>query len=254
MIRELSSIGEPEIGLITEKGETELKTSDGLIVEVKRLDKLKAVFDNKFAQNPVLVLVGGTSESGKSTLSRMAVEKGVGHRLKIYKAVSELIGELSLPHPGGELNPFDYSSWLEEEHPQLIETVSLGIHDKYMKIMVETDVPIGIVETIKHPWMISGFEKFADLRTLSLFIDADFNKRVSREVIKSGKTYDEIHYSVSQKDRNKERYGSMKVRELSDLVISNNGAPETYFEFSLSFLNKLKEYSRPYGGTPAEYS
>ena len=252
MTHESQTITQQEIELTISGEESELRTPDGLVVKINSPEAFRGFFSVENLDKPALIILSGTSESGKSTFGKLSVELGIGHRLKIYKAVRELAEAGKLPNID-ELNPFDYASWLESDE-SLTRRASQEISSKYIQLMQETDVPIGVAETIKHPWMVTELKKIPTIKTLSLFIDADLNRRVDREVIKTGRDVQEVRYSVSEKDRWKETFGTAKVKDLSDVVIVNDGNYETYIRFVKSFLELLRRRSKPYSGIAREYS
>lgn len=236
-------------------GENKLQTTDGLVIDIRDLGTFKRFLSKKSPDYPSLILISGTSESGKSTFGKLAVASNIGHRLKFYRTLADLVDEGLLPRnpDKSSSNPFDYATWLED-NITLARLAAQSITSRYLELMRETDVPIAVVETIKHPWIITELRRIDQVRSFLFFIDADFEKRVTRQAAKTGKDLVTTKYSVSGKDSWKLSLGTTGVKELSDAWITNNGSYGTYEQFVLSFLQLTQENSRIYSGKSLDLS
>lgn len=229
----------------------EFKSPDGLEVKILNVDNVKEALSAQNSDKPLLIFVSGTSESGKSTFGKLAVQSGIAHRLKIYKTLAELSGAEGLPEMTG--NPFDYATLLEVDSGK-IEKAGHEIASRYVSLMQETDVPIAVVETIKHKWMAEQFRRNPDIRFLSVLIDADLEQRVAREAKKTGKPLDEVRAEVLRKDDWKQALGSEDVGSTADIYVLNNGDYETYEQMITSFLETLRGSTQTYSGKARDYS
>lgn len=229
----------------------EFETTDGLKVKILSKENVRKALFSGNSEKPLVVFVSGTSESGKSTFGKLAVETGIAHRLKIYKTLAELAEEGILPEM--DKDPFTYATSLESD-PGLVEKAGQEIASRYINLMQGTDVPLAVVETIKHRWMVKCFRSNPDIRFLSLAIDAGLERRISREAEKTGEPVEEVRTEVLRKDEWKQALGSEDVWSTADIYILNNGNYNTYEEMAISFLETLRNSTRVYSGDPHDYS
>lgn len=237
-------------------GELQARTADGLELHITSAATFNTLFFSGTEKHlPALVFVSGTSESGKSTMGKIAVENGLGHRLKIYKTLAELVkgGTLPSDSSGSKFNPFDYASWLQRD-PSLLQQSCNLVAERYVSLMASTKVSIAVVETIKHPWMITEFAKAGNLRLLSLYIDADLDLRVRRQAEKTDTDIEVMRQEVLKKDEWKRELGSIGVKDVSDGFIQNNGSYQSYDTFIKALLTSIKDNSQPIVGKTEDYS
>lgn len=255
---EEQQLSQPELLAISQRGETELRTFDGLSLKVNNLPLFRNMFVSpKPQQKPTFIFVSGTSESGKSTLGKIAVETGLGHRLKIYKTLAELVDEGALVRNPDNIasNPFDYATWLQDQ-PSLLSKACELIADRYIGLIAQTDVPLAVVETIKHPWMATEFARRGDLIIASLYIDADLDQRVAREAAKTGIDPTKMRQAVLEKDLWKDELasGASNMEGVSDAIIRNDGSYASYDTFIRSFLALIRNNQRIAHGRAHDFS
>ncbi|RJR24340.1 hypothetical protein C4578_03065 [Candidatus Microgenomates bacterium] len=248
---ERNVIGENDWESVALGNTIEIKSTDGLEVKILNPENIKNVLSQANFSKPLFIFISGTSESGKSTFGKLAVKTGIAHRLKIYKTLAEMSGEKGLPEMVD--NPFNYATSIATNQ-ELVEEVSNKILENYVGLMQQTDIPIAVVETIKHQWMVEQFRGDSSIRFLSIFIDADLEKRIVRESKKSGKSIDIVRSEVHKKDVMKQTLGSEEVENSADIYISNNGSLESYEDMILSFLKILRSHSIIYSGEAHDYS
>lgn len=229
---------------------TEMETVDGLKVVINNPESFKNLISPENSRLPIALFISGTSESGKSTFGKLAVEAKIGHRLKIYATLADIRDEVA---PNSEKTSYDYATSLEADS-DLSGKVAEEILDKYKKLMSETDVPIIVVETIKHQWMVDNFKTATDIRFLSIFIDADLEKRIERESTKTGKPMEKVRAEVLGKDEWKRELGTGSIDKLADVHIVNNGSFETYKTLVVSLLEAFRENSNNYSGITHDYT
>lgn len=235
----------------TAGSQTEMSTEDGLQIKILQSGRVRTVLSESDPNKPIVIFISGTSESGKSTFGKLSVENNIAHRLKIYKDLAGLADSGYLPPM--EKDPFTYATILEND-PALVQKAADRIASDYVNIMQSTDVPIVIVETIKHKWIVDQFKANPQIRFLCVAVDADLDKRVSREALKTGKPEGEIRVKVIKKDEWKQQLGSRSVENEADIYILNNGEYTTYKQVVSSFLEVLGKNSRPYSGKTHDYS
>jgi len=248
---EYSMITEKDWESVVSGDSMEFKTTDGLMVKILNDENVRKALSLDNSEKPLVVFVSGTSESGKSTFGKLAVETGIAHRLKIYRTLAELAEEGILPKM--DKDPFTYATFLEGD-PSLVEKAGQEIASRYINLMRSTDVPLAVVETIKHKWMVEHFRNNPNIRFLSIAIGADLEKRISREAEKTGKPVEEVRTEVLGKDEWKQALGSGDVLSTADIYILNNGSYDTYKKMAISFLETLRNSTHSYSGDSHDYS
>lgn len=254
MPKEYKTITIRDLGDIN-RTKNRLRTTDGLEVDVRDTEAFKHFFSRELIAIPSYILISGTSESGKSTFGKLAVASNIGHRLKVYRTLADLVDDGILPKNPNKpkSSPFDYATWLEE-NPDLMRLAAQHIVSHYLELARETDVHTAVVETVKHSWIITELRRIRQIRTISLYIDADFDQRVSRQSNKTGGDFAATRESVIEKDSWKLILGTADVKELCDTWVTNDGEYETYEQFVLAFLKLTQKSSRGYSGKARDLS
>lgn len=247
----LERITKGELEQVGTSGQTEIETTDGLQVVINNPEAYRRAMSPENLELSVVLFISGTSESGKSTFGKLAVESGTGHRLKIYATLADVRDEMGTVST--EPTSYDYGTRIASD-PDLTEKTARGISNKYKQLMSETGVPIVVVETIKHRWMVDHFKQFPDIRFLSIFIDADLERRIAREAEKTGRPLADIKTEVLSKDEWKRELGSESIDKVADIHVMNNGSFDTYKTMVVSFLEALRDNSQDYSGSPRDFS
>lgn len=238
---------------IFDGAESEFKTQDGFRVNLDT-DRLHRVLNSDNGL-PFLILVSGTSESGKSYLGQKFVTDRVGHRFKIYKTIADLMESQALPVVEG-VNGFDsvaFASQVQNDSEIRAKTAE-KIALNYVSAMKETGVPIGVVETLKHPWLVKELEVRTDLRTLTLYIDAPFELRTSRQAKKSNAKIEDITLEVQEKDKHKAETKTDAIKKIADITVWNAGEIDTFDSFIGALEKSLLSHSKSSSSKTNDYS
>lgn len=226
------------------RSRTRLATGDGLEIDFKRAPQLRQAREQG-RETPILLLISGRSESGKSHMGKRFVRDNAGNRLKIYKTVREGIefGRLvPYPLPTNDLSqPFQYCNWAGGNHDAGQKLIDY-IVSQYCQIADSTGVHVAVVETIKHPWIIEALREDKKVRSVSIFIDAPEDLRIRREAAKKHIAISEMAQTVKDKDKIKAGYGNDQIMGLCDVLISNAGTLESYESFILFLERYTKRY------------
>lgn len=206
-------------------------------IQLSRLDKELTLQDITLPSFnvPILLVLSGYSESGKSHFSSRLHKKFGSLKFKIYRDLSNFF-EAHSPELA-QLGPFEACSLFDSHREQLSEAYSFVIASYKQRLRLSSS-KIATVESIKHPWILELLKK-EDISLISLFITAPFEKRIVNEVKKTGLSEDTIMERVLQKDRDKEKYGLLVVKEQSDLVINNDTSLDQYDRFIDSLVARL---------------
>lgn len=228
-------------------GNREAETLDGMKVRVNDSEKLQRFFTSP--NKPALITLSGSSESGKSHMGQKFVKEGRGHRIKIIHAADLYVTE---KFPTNK--PTNLLGWLnslvsDEERLQFIEHASKQLKD----VLSASEINVGVIETIKHPWIIEALEKREEFRTLSLFIDAPLSSRVMRESYKTGRPTDEIIGEIQKKDQEKQSMGNDLIAEKATLYINNSGSMFSYNNLLTALSEVTLGPTKPNASVTIEY-
>jgi hypothetical protein len=187
---------------------------------------------------PILLLLAGSSESGKSTMGKMAVETDLASRIKYLNISAKILMN------GSKSNEIiDVLSVLEQEGNEVPFAEFLDVFIDEIIEVVSTRGGVAVVETLKHPGLVYALQNSSRVRAFSVFVDADLNKRVERESIKAGATFEETMEAVLKKDKAKGSLGLEEIRDGADLTMINNGTYEEYCHYSACLLEYLSLHS-----------
>lgn len=231
-----------------------IETRTGLMLSIKEPRRLQSTF-NADLNYPLLHIMSGTSESGKSTFGNRLQHNKIATRYKILTAVAYLQKKDYLPsQTGGSGNdPMNLLDYIEKNYTKTQEERLLIVR-RVQEHLEEIDTPIAVIETVKHPWLIKDFTLYPKLRAISYFITADINKRTSRESLKRGTSYQDTLQDIKDKDATKNRFGNSQIEYLADITIRNNGSIEEYKNLIDAIGQLSLETTRPFAGIPIQYS
>ena len=194
----------------------------------------REVFAGKDEDQPnpdrVLILLAGTSESGKSHFGKHFFESKTGNKLKFYKLLRLTSGYQPWSETEESPDPFKYAHWLAERPRERLAAFR-EVFGQVEEIEDESRCTISSMETIKHPWIVEAFRSLPNTKVISVFIDAPLDARVQREALKTQRPVAEIHKRTVSKDAEKDEYGNEGVRNGADLVVINGGTVHEYNRF-----------------------
>jgi dephospho-CoA kinase len=212
-----------------------------LPVALKIIDKSKrlATIDNGIdKETQLLLILGGSSESGKSAFGKLLLEEQLANRIKYLRVAREISTRDGL----GD-DPMNYLNVDLPEIERIARSKKLwqGVTD-----VASNAARVSVVETMKHPHLLTDLGQLIEqgainARFLMVYIDAPFEKRVEREVLKTGLSSSEITEKVKLKDEEKSRLGDKDLSSLADIVVWNNGEAQDYFEWVLNFGSSMSE-------------
>jgi cytidylate kinase len=221
---------------------------------------LRALLDPRVINNPVFILLSGPSESGKSTFGLQLLEDGLANRIKMLRVIREAQEQSRLPRQFGEDRPIGVA---EHDPKKLLKSVR---HDKdksqivqilkeqTLALMQQHDCPITVLESINSGWIISGLRQFADIRTLSVYIDSPTRVRITREAEAERVTLRKMAAEVIFKDIDKRSLGLTGIPALSDIYIKNEATIQVFRQFTHEVGVTVNKHTRDYSGTPFLYA
>jgi len=187
-----------------------------------------------------ILLVGGLSESGKSTIG-IFLEKYGFKRLKIIEIEKEMMKRRN----------FDIEKGLSDSHFEKLYSGKLeDIFDEFLDILndkfIRYKYQFCVLESLYRVELGIHLKKRLGDKVKIIYVDADFKKRILREHIKLNKTnneilLEEVEKQVLLKDKFKMAHGAHNVREFADLIITNNSSLEEFKSKILNISNSMRK-------------
>lgn len=181
-----------------------------------------------------LVLFGGLSECGKTHASKLSEKNGFSH-VKIIYFEKKIMPLFNIDPDSKEYCPFE--RLYDREHKLVYEKFwnEIKIYCK------ENNINNIALDSTTRKDMVDFFLELSDVNFISVYIEADFNKRVEREFNKLKK---EVPFSIIEeqtriKDETKLKRKADLVKE-SSIVITNNSELEVFESKIVNLLSKLK--------------
>jgi shikimate kinase len=211
----------------------------GFRVEITNQEQIDKVLEGE-STLPIFIMLSGTSESGKSTIGNTGLSAGLASRIKYLKVSSDiLIDELSSKNVIDTLTDMESLNLVtDEEYTQFVDELITRI-----SIMTSTRGGVSVVETLKHPRLVSALKNSPKVRALSVYVDADLESRIDRETIKTGLPRVVVAKKVNEKDMTKGSLGLEQIRRTADVLLYNDGSYEEYVAYAKSILNIFSDHT-----------
>ncbi|MEQ9228534.1 MAG: hypothetical protein RLO15_19480 [Parvibaculum sp.] len=165
---------------------------------------------------PLVLALGGYSESGKSSSARHLSTRGFA-RIKIaalYKRIHE--------QADTDLGLVEWSSWIDAENP---EWIGRRFADELRAELKRHSADRCTIESLYGDTLARELKRLFGDRFKVVFIDLDHDTRLKRQMEREGlATLDEARAMMEPRDEMKRRWGVDRVRMLADIVLQNNGA------------------------------
>ena len=200
----------------------------------------------KVEETPLVFLVAGPSESGKSHFGETFWKLG-GGRIKILKVVADLQdeGEIPITADPREVLVREGNPW-EGARQQVLEYIA--------KMLQSRDVLAAAVESISYPKIVTAFRKRSSLiRALTIYFNPPKEVRVVREAKAKGLPKETVKKMVEKKDVLKKELGLDMAREMADILVVNAGPISIFDEFIGNLFKLSLKAVRKYNGSPFEY-
>jgi hypothetical protein len=196
----------------------------------------------------MFTVVSGVSESGKSALSAHAKSTGLASRIKYLRVAAEA--------SGGD-DPFGYLDICDQSNPAEALRRAKAIWSRIEELT--RDGPgISYIETMKHPWLMRSLGELAatgevNAHHLLVYVDAPLEKRVAREVARTGRSTEDIQESVAAKDAIKAGLGLAGLKSMADITIMNDGTLEEFTDLADGLVRGQAVLYSPAGSGQAVY-
>ncbi len=164
-------------------------------------------------------IIGGMSESGKSTLGRYLDQRGV-KRLKITFFLKRV-----MEREGATGNFYEWNACNIKERP---EWVYGKFADEFIQWTSDQGIEFCCLESLYNPYLgVHLRERLGRDKVVIVYIDVDESVRLRRQMIRQNLTsLDEARKLMLPRDQIKGEWGVPAIADVADVIINNSGLME----------------------------
>lgn len=176
-------------------------------------------------------VIGGMSESGKSTLGRYLDQRGV-KRLKITFFLKR-----AMEREGAE---GDFVEWNARNMKEKPEWVYYAFADEFIQWTGEQGIEFCCLESLYSPGLgVHLRERLGQGRTVIVYVDMDESVRLQRQMIRQGlNSLDEARQLMLPRDQMKREWGVPAIADVADVIIDNSGSIENLTKIADAMIAK----------------
>jgi nucleoside-diphosphate kinase len=164
-------------------------------------------------------IIGGMSESGKSTLGRYLDQRGI-KRLKIT-----LFLKRAMEREGAK---GDFVEWNNQNMKERPEWVFQTFADEFIPWSTDQGIEFCCLESLYAPGLAVHLrERLGPDKVVIVYVDMDENIRLQRQMIRQNLTsLDEARKLMLPRDQIKREWGVPAIADVADVIIDNSGSME----------------------------
>ena len=164
-------------------------------------------------------VIGGMSESGKSTLGRYLAQHGI-KRLKITFFLKR-----AMEREGVE---GDFVEWNNQNMKERPEWVFRTFADEFIPWTSDQGIEFCCLESLYSPGLgVHLRERLGQDKVAIVYVDMDENVRLQRQMIRQNFTsLDEARKLMLPRDQIKREWGVPAIADVADVIIDNSGSME----------------------------
>jgi len=160
-------------------------------------------------------MVGGLSESGKSSVGGYLDSKGIRRR-KIVEFLKEVMEK--------ENSGINFNQWQE----QTIENRSVWLWKAFIKNfkskIQKEKIKYCVLESLYRPSLAQALRKAFGKKLVIIYVDIPLEIRLQRQMIRQNlKTLEEAKAYLLPRDNDKMEWGALQIKEIADVIIDNSG-------------------------------
>ena len=161
-------------------------------------------------------LIGGMSESGKSTLGRYFDSRGIP-RLKIITFLKRVMVR--------EGATGDFVAWNERNVKERPEWVRSTFTEEFTAAMAEQGIECCVLESLYGPELALHMKRvMGDDKVVVIYVNMDVGVRLQRQMIREGlATLEEARRLLLPRDERKREWRVPEIEPIADFVIDNSG-------------------------------
>ena len=162
-------------------------------------------------------VIGGMSESGKSTLGRYLDQRGI-KRLKIVSFLKR-----AMEREGVE---GDFVEWNNQNMKEKPEWVFRAFADEFIPWVTDQGIEFCCLESLYSPGLgVHLRERLGSDKVVIVYVDMDETIRLQRQMIRQNLTsLDEARKLMLPRDQIKREWGVPAIADVADVIIDNSGS------------------------------
>ena len=164
-------------------------------------------------------VIGGMSESGKSTLGRYLDQRGI-KRLKITSFLKR-----AMEREGVE---GDFVEWNNQNMKEKPEWVFRTFADEFIQCTSDQGIEFCCLESLYTPGLgVHLRERLGQDKVVIVYVDMDESIRLQRQMIRQNLTsLEEARKLILPRDQIKREWGVPAIADVADVIIDNSGSME----------------------------
>lgn len=168
-----------------------------------------------------IFLIGGLSESGKSTVGKYLDSKGI-KRLKFVTYLKRIME--------AEGAQGDFQEWNEKTEKERPGWLWKKFIDEFEKELTESGIEKCCVESLYNPRFGEFLKRNMKDDVKIVYVDIPQEIRLERQVIRQNlASLEEAAKLLVPRDIRKEEWGGSKVKDIADFVIDNSDSVEELY-------------------------
>ena len=164
-------------------------------------------------------IIGGMSESGKSTFGRYLDEHGV-KRLKIVSFLKRAMER--------EGTKGDFVEWNNQNMKEKPDWVYCTFADEFIQWTEEQGTEFCCLESLYSPGLgVHLRDRLGSDKVVIVYVDMDENIRLQRQMIRENlSSLEEAKRMMLPRDQMKKEWGVPKIADVADVIVDNSGSLE----------------------------
>lgn len=176
-------------------------------------------------------VIGGMSESGKSTLGRYLDQRGI-KRLKIAFFLKR-----AMEREGVE---GDFVDWNNQNMKEIPERVFRMFADEFIPWTTDKGIEFCCLESLYSPGLgVHLRERLGPDKIVIVYVDMDENIRLQRQMIRQNLTsLDEARKLMLPRDKIKREWGVPAIADVADVIVDNSGSMENLMRIADAIIDR----------------
>lgn len=161
-------------------------------------------------------LIGGMSESGKSTAGKYLDSRGI-KRLKIVTFLTKVKEAESVSD--------EFVSWNEKAERERPEWLAMRFVEEFERYCNDQGIKYCCLESLYTPNFAQAVSAGLQGKIVVVFIDISQEIRIMRQMTRENlASVEEARAYIIPRDQKKEEWGTHKVKDIADEIINNAGS------------------------------
>ena len=163
-----------------------------------------------------IFLIGGMSESGKSTVGRYLDSKGI-RRLKFVTYLRKVMEKEGVTG--------DFQKWNDQMEATRRDWLWKRFIEEFEKSLKEEKIEYCCVESLYRPEFGQFIKNSLNNATVIIvYVEIPLEIRLQRQITRQGlSSIEEAKAYLLPRDAKKKEWGTPKIREIADVVLDNSG-------------------------------